>query len=64
LFGFEIASAAPVLSRLSESSGCGESEVLFLERNIVRVAELKHVTERDEAELSTVRHWKDLTVCV
>jgi hypothetical protein len=43
-----------VLSRLIEVFAGVESEMLFLERNTLHVAELKHVTEREGH--STINH--------
>jgi hypothetical protein len=41
-------SPLPGISRLVQVFGRVESEMQFLERNTLRVAELKHVTERDD----------------
>jgi hypothetical protein len=55
LFGFEIATAAPVPSRLVQVFAGVESEMLFLERNTPRVAELKHQAER--VRHLTINRW-------
>jgi hypothetical protein len=55
LFGFEIGTAAPVLSTLVQVFPSVESEILFLGRNIPRVAELKHHAER--VRHLTINRW-------
>ena len=55
MFGFEIGTAAPALSTLVQVFRGVESEVLFLERNSTRVAELKHQAAR--VRHSTINRW-------